>query len=756
VLSSELLVMVLKTLRKERVRCGAVVLLVGVATAVVSLLGGVVWRNLVGPLGMLQGGRECVVGETFVRGMSASNGVAPGVLADLTGRSQTAQWVGGIYQTRSEIGRDAAFRDEVVSYVTPELARRLRLVAGAIPDGDDRWLAVAGDQHQLGDVIEVNGQARTVVALLGQPLTFPRLRSSRYVVPFRPKLESRGGGRGYLVAQPAPGVSARQLMSELEGLMAGIRRERIEDSQTTLVLRTASEFAAEYGQGAFVLGSVLVSLLAVALLMQLGLLAGLGIAENRGNWRVMMQLEASQRQAVAPLVMAYALAAVVGGGVGMVLARVGVWWLSERSPWMVVWPGNAELAGMAMLGAVISVAVMVTFIVTGSRVAFDWRCIGQGRQRLGWTSTVAAFLLVTAAVWLSLSVVPIDRKIEDFLEKPKGFGRGKLFFVEAVGPKGLAEWKQLRERVAQQPMVACAALGDHMPLTSSLFPYDLHWEGRKAEVMGVHVGEGYRECMGMRLREGRELPAEAKVGGRTPVLVSETAARRLFPGVRPVGQLLESQYRSRGVMEVVGVVEDSQQLGLEGKLEGQILLAVDYGAPGMLAVRTKGAMGVGELQQLLAREGGKGFRFQVQTVETLERRELARELFHQRLLQLIGGTVLVVAGIGVGAAVFWLVASGRKGMAIRIALGATAERALGALVIGFVWPVVGGLVFGAFLTIQSAEMLDSYLAGLDYGWRWDYLAPVGVVVGWVVLSLAPAWWQARRTDAARLLTAPEN
>lgn len=725
--------MTLRAWRKEWARCGALVGLVGVAAAACGLLGGLVWRNVANPLGMLEHGRECVVGETFVQGMSASNGVAQGVLADLAARSQAAEWVGGIYQRVAEIAEKAQFRDVVMTYVTAELAGDLRLKAGAVPTTDGPWMLVAGDGYWLGDVVAVNGVARTVAGVLVGPVSFPRLKTSSFVVPFQPKVESRGGGRGYLVARPKAGVRRESLEAELQGLMAGIRRERVEDSRSELVLRSAGEFGAQFGRVAFLLGG--------ALLVEIGLIVGLGVAANRGDWRIMMQLGASPRQAMRPMLVAYALATLVGGVVGLGLARLGVWWLSLSAPWTIAWPEGSELGLFVLAGTGLSLMVVVAFLKTN-----------RGRQPNG----VAAFLMVTAAVWLSLSVVPLDRKIEDFLKKPNGFGQGNLFFVEAAGPQGLADWKQLRERVAQQPMVACAALGDHMPLTSSLFPYDLRWEGRKTEVMGVHVGAGYRECMGMRLREGRELPAEAKVGGRTPVLVSETAARRLFPGVRPVGQLLESQYRSRGVMEVVGVVEDSQQLGLGGKLEGQILLAVDYGAPGMLAVRTRGTMGVGELQQLLAREGGKGFRFQVQTVETLERRELAQELFHQRLLQLIGGTVLLVAGIGVGAAVFWLVASRRKGMAIRIALGATAERALAALAIGFVWPVVGGVVFGAFLTIQAAGMLDSYIAGLDYGWRWDYLAPVGLVVGWVVLSLVPAWWQARRTDAARLLTAPEN
>lgn len=534
-----------------------------------------------------------------------------------------------------------------------------------------------------------------------------------------------------------------------------IRSERQEDSQSFLQLQTAAEFSRNYSQSALALGAMLLGMIVVALVVYLGLLVGLQFNRIQPRRRVMLMLGADVRNLTAQFVGPLCLVALAGSIVGLPLAQTGVWWLREQSPWMIEWPSTAQLA-------VATLVSMIAFQLVVLALGLSMRA-GIGSQRSNWTGPIASFSLVAGAVWLAFCLIPLDRKIEQFLESPTGFTRSNLFLVSVVeSGSRQADWQYFQSRLQQDPRIGCVAVSDQLPLTSRHFPYNLLPASTPShggpEVLGRHVSASYRACLEIPLLAGKDaLIVEGQE--TTPVLLSETAARRLFPGRPAVGELLKSQYQSRGVLKVAGVIADSRQLGLVSRVEGQVLLPLRFSRPGALLLRTKSPLAERDVEQLLRTEAEAAnvpFRFLVGTVESLQRRELSRELFHQGLLRLLSAALLLIAMIGVGAAMASQIASGKKETAIRIALGASHGRVLGAIVSRFAFPVLGGVACGIWIASESEPMLAAYIPNLRFDWAAEHLLPLGLVALAVLASLLPAYIRTLRLDPARLLNSAET
>ena len=85
----------------------------------------------------------------------------------------------------------------------------------------------------------------------------------------------------------------------------------------------------------------------------------------------------------------------------------------------------------------------------------------------------------------------------------------------------------------------------------------------------MSVTEGYFEATGARLLAGRLFTARDTAGSSPVVIIGETAARRLFPGLEPIGRQLsvagapkDAEGNSRW-QTVVGVVSDSRLRGID-------------------------------------------------------------------------------------------------------------------------------------------------------------------------------------------------
>src|SRR6185436_20122631 len=117
--------------------------------------------------------------------------------------------------------------------------------------------------------------------------------------------------------------------------------------------------------------------------------------------------------------------------------------------------------------------------------------------------------------------------------------------------------------------VEAAAATSELPISGCRQGRSLFVEGRPAapedrpQVPTRFVHPDYFSVMGIPLLEGRRLDGRDTAGAPPAVLVSRSVARRFWPGGSPVGSRISFEGAQGPWREVVGVVGDTQEFGLE-------------------------------------------------------------------------------------------------------------------------------------------------------------------------------------------------
>ncbi len=108
----------------------------------------------------------------------------------------------------------------------------------------------------------------------------------------------------------------------------------------------------------------------------------------------------------------------------------------------------------------------------------------------------------------------------------------------------VAFYRKALERIRALPGVTEAAGATRVPFNSGRFKSRLEIEGRDAERDGTAVAEGssastrYFATLGIPLKTGRDFDERDVEGGEPVLIVSESFARRFFPGEDPLGKRL--------------------------------------------------------------------------------------------------------------------------------------------------------------------------------------------------------------------------
>lgn len=105
-------------------------------------------------------------------------------------------------------------------------------------------------------------------------------------------------------------------------------------------------------------------------------------------------------------------------------------------------------------------------------------------------------------------------------------------------------WQNVLKRVRGVPGVADAALTITMPPDRTAFTDSFEIRGRTSADGGPavpvpFVSPGYFTALGIPLLRGRDFVEGEEVGSALVAIISDTMARRYFPGENPVGKLLK-------------------------------------------------------------------------------------------------------------------------------------------------------------------------------------------------------------------------
>jgi putative ABC transport system permease protein len=459
--------------------------------------------------------------------------------------------------------------------------------------GYDLWQRVyGGDRAMVSRTVTLEGEAYEVVGILPNGFDFPG--GSEIWTPLgftAADLRDNQRGAHYVAAvgRLRPGVTARQAADDLNAIeqRIAVRFPDKLEGYTTVAVPLLASITEGVQRPLLILFGAVAFVLLIACVNVSNLLLARGTTRT-GEIAVRAALGAGRWRLIRQLLAESVALSLAGGAAGLLLASWGVRALMRVAPADLPRASAVQMdAPVLLFSVVLSIAAGVIFGSVPALVASrpdlavflkDVRRDGGssgGRRRL-------RGLLVAAQVALALVLLTgaglAIRSFHRLTHVDPGFRAANVLSVgvslpAAAYPTRESEvqfFQEYVDRVQPLPGVTAAGAVSIGPVTRSGFGGSFTIIGRPAgadegNAQVRSVTPGYMEALSIPLRAGRLLDARDSAGAARVALVSETAARRFWPGENPVGRQLRVHVNERisAAREIVGVVGDVRTRGLE-------------------------------------------------------------------------------------------------------------------------------------------------------------------------------------------------
>lgn len=293
-------------------------------------------------------------------------------------------------------------------------------------------------------------------------------------------------------------------------------------------------------------------------------------------------------------------------------------------------------------------------------------------------------------------------------------------------PKPIQFYRTLVSQVSELPGVEAAGAVSILPLginfdTAGTDPEGFpHNPGDYPFPERYVVNPGYFQSMGLHLIGGRFLAESDTEASPLVALISQTAARRWWPGQDPIGRrIMTPDFGSATPpwRTVVGVVQDVKQAGLDAAPTEQIYLPHSQYAIGALTlvVRTQGDP-TALTNPMLRKLAGIDANVAASNVATMDQvlaNSVASRRFSVAILGALAGLGLILSSIGVYGVLSYGVLQRTREFGIRMAIGAS-RKSIVSLVVGQGARLLfAGLAIGLIGAFLLTRLMTSLLFGIS-------------------------------------------
>jgi len=670
----------------------------------------------------------------------------------------------------------------------------------------------ASDPKILGQKIYINDEPYTIVAVM--PNVIPEWMDQSFTngdhsvvqiwTPFGfadslGDLWTEAGRRGrgwYALGRMKPGVAIEQARADLATLAAGLAAAHPVDRGIGVALEKLSDSRASNLRPMLLL---LTSAVALILLIACANLANLLLARNSARMRelaVRAALGAARGRLVRQLLAETLLLSLIGGAIGLLLAKLGVTSLTKMRPELL--PQLASLGvNWRVLLFTISVSLITSIIfglgpaVAGARLNLVETLKlgarsgtgGSGAQRmrnvLVVTEMAMSLMLLVGAGLLIQSIARLEHQQlgvrQDHLLK----GHFYLPGVRYPNPGTITRFcDQFAEKLRATPGIADATVTTIFPPTNGwtqMLDVPGHPASRVQDIPSANFGltdAHFLKTFGIPLIRGRDFTESDNVATPPVALISQELERKYFPAEDPIGRRIHigppqflqippgaNNTDSTDVM-IVGVIGSFKNNGLASPPEPQIIVLysqhplVNYGFKDVV-IRTASDPHVliPEItRQLHTMDSDMPFA-QTQTIEELVDVQTGSQRFTTLLLGLFAAAGLVLAAVGIYGVVSFLVAQRKRELAIRVAVGASVANVLWLVLRQGLRMALIGAAIGLAGVWAAQRLLNGLLFGIS---AVDPMTFAGAALFLMAVVIVACWapaWRAARVDPCIALRA---
>lgn len=450
-----------------------------------------------------------------------------------------------------------------------------------------------GAATAVGSSVRLNGESYTIAGVLSPYFVLP-VRDIDVVLPLVPDTDPNRYVRNSpnslrFLGRLNPGYSGEEAQAELTAICRSLRQQfpveyARKDAVRTVALREA--LVGDYRQSMLLLMAAILIVLGTAL-ANLASLVLVRVNERHVELSIRVAMGASRLQLLRQLMLEALVLAVIGSGLGWILAArivsLAIRWAPPSIPRLAEAGIDATVFGFAWL-----IAIAATSILTVTPLRSVWKARAgdalhsASRGSLGdrWTSRLRQVLVVgeiSAALVLLLATTVVLRGVRRLQEVNPGFNPDPVFQARiSIPPRYQSPddisrfYDRLSERLATMPVVRNVGVISVAPLSGLLRTVPFTIEGgaqQERDLPSVNlrtISTNYLGAVGTRLLSGRPF-SEADRSDTPPVaLVSSGLAVRVLNRAA-LGRRLLIHDNSKGPrpVQIVGVVEDVRQTALD-------------------------------------------------------------------------------------------------------------------------------------------------------------------------------------------------
>jgi len=385
---------------------------------------------------------------------------------------------------------------------------------------------------------------------------------------------------------------------------------------------------------------------------------------------------------------------------------------------------------------------------------------GTGRRR--WTRDALVAAQTALALVLLIGSVLLVRSFQKLHSVDPGYETKDLYTFQFApeqpqrlidGPSWGRFHLDFMDRLRALNGVTAVGVVNNIPLDEGTGSGRWLTESMAADSTGTLLNQNwtagdYFRAMGIELLRGRTFTNDEAFTPNTNLVISRSAAERLWPGQEAVGKLVRRRLGNQTLtFTVIGVVADVKQLDWRDagqaivyfSLTGPTAQAWAMGSPAYVIKSTRAEALTSEVRALVKQVAPEAPVYREFTMSFLAQRSMVQLSFTMLTLGVISTLALILGAVGLYGVLSVVVAERTREIGVRMALGASGGAVRRMIATRGLVVVTIGVVVGLGVAAASTRALRPLLFGIEAGDPTVFITmPMALLVVGLIAGYLPA------------------